>query len=273
MARVIAFSGGRSSAYMLHILRENGIAKDDYIIFANTGKEKNETLDFVHEIETRWEVNIIWLESIFHPYDLEKETMTSKAGFKVVTYETASRNGEPFAALIDWVNCGTVPNRNSRFCTKYLKEIPIKRYLESIGVYEYDTILGIRYDEPKRWRGKYDFYGNMPLVDFQVTEKDVFKFWSAQPFDLKLKQYQGNCDLCHLKSFKKLKTLIADNPAAADWWIEQEEKTKSTFFSNGLGFTDLKKLATSTKFERYQDQRANIENDLFDNDLGCFCGD
>ena len=59
------FSGGRSSAFMLrNILDAYGGALPSHIIavFANTGKEFEQTLDFVHECETRWDAPIIWLE-------------------------------------------------------------------------------------------------------------------------------------------------------------------------------------------------------------------
>jgi len=47
---IISFSGGRTSAYMLHqiIAAHDGLLPDDIVVcFANTGKERPETLDFV----------------------------------------------------------------------------------------------------------------------------------------------------------------------------------------------------------------------------------
>ncbi len=49
---LISFSGGRTSAYMLwQILAAHGgqLPDDVHICFANTGKEREETLRFVHE--------------------------------------------------------------------------------------------------------------------------------------------------------------------------------------------------------------------------------
>lgn len=270
MPRLISFSGGRSSAMMLKIILDNGLRSDDYILFANTGKERNETLDFIHEVETRWGVPIVWIEGTYSTYNLESGTMVESIGFRVVNYETASRDGRPFSEMIDWVNCGIVPNRFSRFCTKYLKIVPMHRYLESIGVDDFDNVMGIRFDEPARYR-KYKGDGTFPLVDMRITEVDVFRFWSSQPFDLKLKQYEGNCDLCHLKSLKKLKTIIAEQgEQVAAWWIEQERKTNSTFM-HGMDFSTLVEIATNRKFSRSIDAREMIEHDLFS--ISCFCGD
>lgn len=44
------------------------------------------------------------------------------------------------------------------------------------------------------------------------------------PFDLELKSYQGNCDLCWKKSNRKLLTILKENPEYADWWRVMENK-------------------------------------------------
>jgi 3'-phosphoadenosine 5'-phosphosulfate sulfotransferase (PAPS reductase)/FAD synthetase len=93
---LISFSGGRTSGFMLwNIIQAHGgtLPKDIYVTFANTGKEAPETLDFVHEIGQKWGVKIHWLELYFGE---ERPVYRTKE----VTYETASRNGEPFEALL-----------------------------------------------------------------------------------------------------------------------------------------------------------------------------
>ena len=87
----ISFSGGRTSAYLLWRVLEanNGLPEDAIVCFANTGKEDEATLQFVKDCQDNWNVPITWLE-----FQIEEP------GYKVVTFETASRNGEPFEALI-----------------------------------------------------------------------------------------------------------------------------------------------------------------------------
>lgn len=60
----IAFSGGRTSGYMLHqILEANGGLREDVLVtFQNTGREAPQTLDYVQELGERWNVKIFWLE-------------------------------------------------------------------------------------------------------------------------------------------------------------------------------------------------------------------
>lgn len=60
MIKVVSFSGGRTSGLMLRRMLDSG---EDFITcFENTGKEREETLQFVHEVERSWRVPIVWLE-------------------------------------------------------------------------------------------------------------------------------------------------------------------------------------------------------------------
>ena len=111
---VISFSGGRTSAYMLRrILDAYGGRLPDgvFIAFANTGLERRETLDFVDVCGREFGVDIVWLEYL---WDAPHRT-------RIVDFATASRNGEPYAALID--RKGFVPSVSIRFCTGFLKGI------------------------------------------------------------------------------------------------------------------------------------------------------
>ena len=104
----ISFSGGRTSAYMLYRVLEAhqmSLPKDAVVCFANTGKEDEATLRFVRDCETNWNVPIVWLE---WAGDQEPK-------FKIVNYETASRNGEPFEGCIRHYK--KLPNPAQRWCT------------------------------------------------------------------------------------------------------------------------------------------------------------
>ena len=121
----ISFSGGRTSAYMLwRILQAHGgtLPDDVVVCFANTGKEMPETLDFVEECSQRWSVPITWLE--YRP------KIEGKKQFAVVTHATASRNGDPYEAVITDRNY--LPNPVTRFCTVELKIRPMHKYLRCL---------------------------------------------------------------------------------------------------------------------------------------------
>lgn len=72
---------------------------------------------------------------------------------------------------------------------------------------------------------------------FPSRKEDINKFWMNQPFDLMLKSYEGNCDLCFKKSLNKLKTIAIENPFLCRWWSEQEKKSGGKVF-----FRDYKSM-------------------------------
>lgn len=268
----ISFSGGRTSAYMLwRVLQSNGgLPAEAAVCFANTGKEDEATLRFVRDCGQQWDVPITWVE-----YQDAEET---KDRFKVVTFETASRNGEPFEAIIRRRNY--LPNPVSRFCTVEMKVRAIHRYLKSIGWTEWDSMLGIRADEPRRLAkiGNQD-YGKheekiAPLGMVGVTKEIVGEFWRNQPFDLELPNINGvtmhgNCDLCYLKGGSQIMSLIAEKPERAVWWAKMEALALASAPSGAKFRTDRPSYAAMLKFS--QDQR-----DMFDPNeeaIACFCGD
>lgn len=218
----IAFSGGRSSACMLHhILQVNGLLPNSVqVLFTNTGREFNESLNFVHECASRWEVPITWLEYRPEP-----------PYFETVSHNTASRKGEPFEALIK--KRRYLPNQHARFCTAELKVRTASRYLRSKGWERWTTVLGIRADEPKRLSGpppRERWTRAYPLAAAGVTRRCVEAYWKQQPFDLRLPSANGrtplgNCDGCFLKSERSIAALIRDFPERADWWERMERET------------------------------------------------
>lgn len=255
---LISFSGGRTSAYMLHeILRAHGGQLPDNmkVAFANTGKEREETLRFVHECGTRWGVHIHWLE-------------WRKGGFEEVGYNSAARNGEPFEALIAKKNY--LPNAVTRFCTIELKIRTMRDFCRSLGWERWSNVVGLRYDEGMRVfkalarndAGKEHFITAMPLARAKVTKRaHIMPFWLGQNtdpldlkyplpqgFDLGLRDYEGNCDLCFLKSRAKLAAIMRERPSAAQWWIERERnvapnKASGARFVTEYSYADLARQA------------------------------
>jgi len=268
----ISFSGGRTSAYMLwRVLQSNdGLPDEAIVCFANTGKEEEATLKFVDRCSKEWGVPITWVE-----YRDAEET---KDRFQVVTFETASRNGEPFEAIIRKRNY--LPNPVSRFCTVEMKVRAIHRYLKSIGWTEWESMLGIRADEQRRLAkiGNQD-YGKheekiAPLGRVGITKEMVGEFWRNQPFDLELPNMNGvtmhgNCDLCYLKGGAQILSLIQEKPERAVWWAKMEALALASAPSGAKFRTDRPSYAEMAKFAA--DQR-----DMFDKNeeaIACFCGD
>lgn len=229
----IAFSGGRTSGYMLkHIIDAHGgkLPADVHVMFANTGRENERTLEFVQECSERWSVPVTWVE-----FDPAAENKT-----RIVTFETASRNGEPLIHAIETRPTAHLFNRQSRYCTTTTKQRRMgKVMLHQFGHEHWVSVLGLRHDEPSRIANNRARSGRdretiaLPLDDAKVTNADVLAWWGDQPFGLNLpnvdgQTVDGNCDLCPLKAQWKLLWSLRragyDAPALAKWWIDREDE-------------------------------------------------
>lgn len=279
---LIHTSGGRTSAYLLaHVLASHGgrLPANACAAFANTGKEYEETLTFLHEIETRWPVSIVWLEYRHHR-DRAGGRADPKHDAAIVSYETASRNGEPFAAMIRAKQL--LPNATQRICTLELKVKVADWYSRRVLGWpkkKVRNLVGIRYDEPRRIRTA--LFGHCdtlyPLFDARVTKQVVNDWWARRNFQLELPEHKGNCDLCFLKARGKLLRILKEEPGRADWWIEQErfreENADGTLgdprtgnFSKRRSYSELKEEAVSGTGQ----YALQFEGD--EHDMPCFCG-
>jgi 3'-phosphoadenosine 5'-phosphosulfate sulfotransferase (PAPS reductase)/FAD synthetase len=249
------------------------------ITFANTGKEMPQTLDFVRDCGKNWGVDIAWLERFSRKSrEDEKNKFTFKT--KIVNYESASRNGEPFAQLIKTI--GYAPNPVARYCTAQLKIRAISDYLVNVCGFEkpYVGFIGIRGDEVRRavkMSGTIESGQEryLPLYLDGVTAKDVGRFWSNNDFDLNLPNNNGvtdwgNCDLCFLKGTSKKQSIIREQPELADWWIEQEDSLKGI----GTGSYFRKDTPSYKTMKTIALEQTSIFDDLYiDETIPCFCGD
>jgi len=267
----ISFSGGRTSAYMLwRVLQSNdGLPDDCVVCFANTGKEEEATLRFVQRCSDEWGVPITWLE-----YKPHEET---RQRFKIVNFDTASRNGEPLEAVIRAKQY--LPNPVTRFCTIETKIRTMENYLLSIGLAESRaegercSMIGIRADEPLRAAKIADKW-RVPLYLAGVNVHEVGEFWSRQPFNLELPTYNGrtlagNCDLCFLKPTNQIFTLIQERPERAIWWAKMEALSLASKPSGAVFRSDRPSYQQMLDYSRQQ-------RSLFDpheESIGCFCGD
>ena len=268
----ISFSGGRTSAFMLYKILEAhdmSLPSEAIVCFANTGKECEETLEFVHACETNWGVKINWLE--YKAHEVPKER------FKVVTYETASRNGEPFFDSIKQNGKFNLPNPVARFCTTNMKIRVIHHFLKSLGWQHNENMdwVGIRADEQRR-AAKID-RSRTPLVVAGITKEDVGRFWKNHPFDLKLPNnngvtMHGNCDLCFLKPAHQIQSLIQEKPERALWWMNIEDLASKSSETFGDGAKFRKDRPSYAQMYKY----ALAQTDMFDQNeegIACFCGD
>jgi hypothetical protein len=152
-----------------------------------------------------------------------------------------------------------LPNPVMRFCTTELNLQPIRRWMEAHGYRDWETVVGIRADEPRRI-GTMRARGLLvPLVDAGVTIREVMAFWQRQPFDLHLAPHESNCDLCFLKGTGIRRQIIRDHPETVGWWIEQEQRIGGRFRAHGPSYADL-----AAQPDLFSEHDALVE---------CFCHD
>ena len=269
---IMMFSGGRTSAVLAKHIKSNPNKYQNVIyVFLNTGKENEETLQFVDRCDKEWDLNVIWLESLIN-YEKGKGTT-----YQIVNFETASRNGEPFEAMLKKY---PLPNNMASNCTRELKQRPIDAYLrDNYKDFEVIRIIGIRADEAHR-KSIHAESENIiyPLCDeLPFNEKMVRMFWEKQSFDLGLKDYEGNCDLCFKKSLKKRLTIIKENPEKAKWWLDMEQKYSSEEIPRFDLRTNksIEQLIEMAKrpFTKAKDlfELSKEQCDLFEYETDCFC--
>jgi 3'-phosphoadenosine 5'-phosphosulfate sulfotransferase (PAPS reductase)/FAD synthetase len=272
---VVSFSGGRTSGYMLRQVVDafgGRLPPDVLVVFCNTGKEREETLQFVERCSQRWDVPVVWLEF----------RRAAPHKFVVVDYATASRNGEPFDDIVSAKP--VLPNVMMRYCTEWLKVKVSNHYARHVLGWGpksggYANAIGLRADEPHRVArlraSSSPTPGEDPIAPLAragVTLADVRAFWAQSPFDLALAPHEGNCDLCFLKGQGKLRRIMRERPELAGWWIEKERR-----------FVGKTRLEEAGRFRKaapsYEETlRQALEATLFDDQEGedfpdCRCTD
>lgn len=250
---VVSFSGGKTSGFMCKWLINNfGHLYDFVFLFSNTGREHEKTLEFVNRCDTEFGLNLVWLEAVVNPEH------GKGIRHRVVNYQTASRNGEPFEAFI--AKSG-IPNASYPQCSDRLKTFVIESYKRDNGLTGCLHALGMRADEPKRINPqskavkRYNLV--YPLAQWGSFDKqDVNDWWEEQSFNLEIPPHHGNCVTCWKKTDSKLFRIAHEHPEWFTWDIEMERKYQDVkpnsngvprvFFRKNRSAIDILKAAKVT---------------------------
>jgi hypothetical protein len=274
-------SAGYSSVMMAIKLREWYPDHTIINVMANTSKEREESLRFMDECDKYYNLNLVWIEAVFH----ESGVGTT---YNTPSYKGLKRNGEIFE---DGIKKLGIPSSVNKWCNRDMKLVPLRKYADSVfGKDNYSIAVGLRIDEIDRVRKDYKennvFY---PLIDKELTKRDRNKFWDSQPIKIDIPAYKGNCDLCFEKSNRKLMTILNEDPDAAFWWDDMirkyghikkansqsyndllKENSRMTFYRGYRSIEDLVEMAKQP-FSKATDEYV-YENDLFDLEGECGSG-
>lgn len=212
---LVSFSGGRTSAFMCWwLITHMSHIYNMHFCYANAGLEHEKTLEFVDKVDKYLKLNLTWVEAVIN------EQNGIGTDYTIVDFSSACRDNRLFKDLSKSYG---LANKEFPHCTRELKIVPIKKFADDyFGFKNYRQALGIRIDEPRRFKIDFNNY-IQPLASFlKVTKQDVLEFWKKQPFDLEIDEHYGNCVGCYKKSDKKLKMIADENPNYFDSFIDLE---------------------------------------------------
>jgi hypothetical protein len=254
--------------------------KDKYemlVVFANTGEENEETLEFVKKCDEILDFNTTWVEAKVHHGERRGTS------HNIVDFESASRNGEPFEEVIKKY---IMPSPSAPLCTRELKTSPITSFVKKeAGWNKFYTAIGIRVDEFDRMSvHKEKLRYIYPLCELNPkTKPEINAYWNDMPFRLELKGYEGNCKVCYKKSLRKLITIAKYNPEKFDVFKKFEEKYDHfapeskpqleerfplRFYRNYLSVDDILEMAKKPFIEAKDDsEQIDFQQRLFDNEF------
>lgn len=143
--QVVSFSGGRTSAYLVHLMEQRRIAGDDvHYIFMDTGAEHPLTYKFIREVVNNWGINLTCLRVDVNP-ELGKGN-----GYKVISIDDIGPDLQPW---IDITKKYGTPYFGGAFCTRTMKIEVCERYCKD-NFDDWQSWLGMRIDEPARIWGE-----------------------------------------------------------------------------------------------------------------------
>lgn len=198
MKKLVSFSGGRTSAYLVIAAIEKFGVENVDVVSMDTGAEHPMTYEFMRQfhayiLET-YGVEITYLRTDFNT------PLGEGNKYHILNIDEIRSDIKPFREMIKKYG---VPYIGGMFCTDRMKLVPFTKYCQDkYGRGNYETWLGIRADEPKRLKPKKGIKYLADISDFE--KEDILNFWSEMPFDLKIPEWLGNCVFCPKKSNLKL---------------------------------------------------------------------
>lgn len=206
MKKVISFSGGRTSAYLVHLFKSDPNA---HFLFMDTGAEHPATYQFIKDIVNHWGVDLVCLRVVVNP------EMGKGGDYRVIDLDDLKQDLKPWEDML--AKYGALAF-DMAYCTARMKTEPFKKYCEDqFGKGNYEAWLGIRADEPKRLTPKDGIRYLAEISDFE--KDDVLDWWETQPFDLAITEHLGNCVFCIKKGLNKVALAAKDEPEMAVRWI------------------------------------------------------
>ena len=221
---VVSFSGGRTSAYLVHLMEQKRKNEgwDVEYVFSDTGAEHPKTYQFIKQIVKTWKIDLTCLQPVY------SHTRGVGVTYKKVAFDSLRWD---LSRIQDHAKIYGNFTINRPHCTSRMKSDCQDKYKrDKYGAGNFYQWFGIRIDEPARlkfFNVTNDFFKDentnpnnirylAEISDFEKT--DVLHWWSQQGFDLDLPEHLGNCVFCIKKSCKKIALAARDEPLLFEQW-------------------------------------------------------
>ena len=176
--------------------------------------------------------------------------------------------GIGFDTAIRWKS--SIPNEVKRWCTTYLKIIPIFEHVFKYHGIPVSMNMGYRADEAERashmhpllkypvrceyrpksmtWIQRWEMMDwqrlNYPMIEANVMRPTVMKFWESKPIEFAV---DTNCLMCYWKSEAQLRKNFEANPATMAWSMVMEDMQEYTWKKN-MSMQGVKNLGIQQDF-------------------------
>lgn len=149
VTHVVSFSGGRTSAYLVHLMEQRRKAGEDVrYVFMDTGAEHPGTYKFIREVVSNWGIDLICLRVDVNP-ELGKGN-----GYKIISIDDIGPDLQPW---VDITKKYGTPYFGGAFCTRTMK-IEVCNHFCKDNFDNHQSWLGMRLDEPARIWGEKLFH-------------------------------------------------------------------------------------------------------------------
>ncbi|MFP2504588.1 phosphoadenosine phosphosulfate reductase family protein [Buttiauxella sp. BIGb0552] len=144
--QVVSFSGGRTSAYLVHLMEQLRVSAemDVRYIFMDTGAEHPATYQFIRDVVSHWGIELTCLRVKVNP------ELGQGNSYQIIPLESIGPDLQPW---IDVTEKYGTPYFGGAFCTRTMKIEVCERYCKD-NFDTYDSWLGMRLDEQGRIWGE-----------------------------------------------------------------------------------------------------------------------
>ncbi len=156
--QILGYGGGQQTVAMCLLVEQGIIPRPDYIICADTGRERQSTWDYLNEhIQPR--MTALGMPVHVASHELAAVDLYSKQGVLLMPVYTAS-------------------GKLSTFCSTEWKARVMQRYQrETLGITSSTTWIGFAFDERRRVKASHQdvsgpWYRSYPLIDLFLTKED-----------------------------------------------------------------------------------------------------